>query len=149
MTETLTGGCVCGAVRYEVKPGFRMKPYACHCTDCQKRTGSAFGVQMGIVESDLILLGELITGTFRQPSGVVATYYACTKCLSKIYVLNSERPGFANIRAGSLDNSSDLNPVVHFWTRSKQLWIAIPEGVPTLETQPQSSEEWLKYVGPE
>lgn len=149
MSEILTGGCVCSAVRYKLKSGFRMKPYACHCTDCQKRTGSAFGIQMGILESDLSVTGELITVTFKQPSGVIATYHACKKCLSKIYVLNSQRPGFANIRAGSLDNSSEINPAAHFWTKSKQPWITIPDDVPALETQPKSDEEWLKYVGPE
>ena len=44
MSETLTGACISGAVRYSVAPGMRMKSYACHCNDCQTRSGSAFGI---------------------------------------------------------------------------------------------------------
>ena len=40
MKGELTGGCVCGAVRYTLKEGFRFLPYACHCSECQARTGS-------------------------------------------------------------------------------------------------------------
>src|SRR3546814_14775313 len=44
MKGELTGGCFCGAVRYVLEEGFRFRPYACHCTDCQSRTGSAFKI---------------------------------------------------------------------------------------------------------
>ena len=46
MKGKLTGGCLCGAVRYTLHEGFRLNPYACHCTDCQSRTGSAFSEHM-------------------------------------------------------------------------------------------------------
>lgn len=149
MEGTLTGGCLCGAVRYELKPGFRMRPYACHCTDCQRRTGSAFSLHMGVMAKDLTIEGELNEGTFVQPSGAISTITGCAKCMSRIYAAHDKRPGLASIRVGTLDNSKDVSPAAHFWVLSKQPWITIPEGVPTLETQPQSSEEWLQYVGPE
>ncbi len=148
MDGTLSGGCLCGAVRYTLHPGFRMRPYACHCTDCQRRTGSAFSLHMGIVANDLSIEGELNEGKFTQPSGAISTITGCAKCMSRIYAANDLRPGLASIRVGTLDISNEVSPAAHFWISSKQPWITIPEGVPTLETQPQTSEEWLKYVGP-
>lgn len=148
MADSLTGGCLCGAVRYELKPGFRMRPYACHCTDCQRRTGSAFSLHMGVMKKDVRIEGELNEGKFRQPSGAISTITGCAKCMSRIYAEQDQRPGLASIRVGTLDNSKNMNPAAHFWISSKQPWITIPDGVPTLETQPRSSEEWLEYVGP-
>lgn len=147
--KTLTGKCLCGAIRYSVKPGFRMKPYACHCHDCQRRTGSAFGIQMSVMESDLTVEGDMAEGHHVQPSGAEATIFACPLCFSRIYATNNSRPGIANLRAGTLDISPELVPAAHFWILSKQPWVAIPEGVAKLEEQPETAEEWLKLLGPE
>jgi hypothetical protein len=146
--ETLTGKCLCGAVRYSVKPGFRMKPYACHCHDCQRRTGSAFGIQMSVMESDLTVEGDMAEGRHQQPSGAEATIFACSQCFSRIYASNNARPGIANLRAGTLDSSPELVPAAHFWISRKQPWLVIPEGVPALDKQPETAEEWLKLLGP-
>lgn len=146
MSETLTGRCLCGSVRYTVKPGFRFLPYACHCHDCQRRTGSAFGIQLGVMESDFAVDGEIIEGTHVQPSGAVAGIFACKKCLSRIYTTNNIRLGVINLRAGTLDNSPTMVPSAHFWISQKQPWIALPAGVPALATQPQTPEEWMRYL---
>ena len=55
MKGELSGGCLCGAVRYVLREGFRLNPYACHCTDCQSRTGSAFSEHMLFALADLAL----------------------------------------------------------------------------------------------
>lgn len=147
MSEELTGGCACGAVRYTVKPGFRMKPYACHCTDCQRRSGSAFAVQMIVMRADLEAEGETLSSEYAQPSGATARMHACPRCLCRIYGINTTIPEIANLRAGTLDNSRELVPAVHFWVKSKQSWVVIPDDVPALETQPQSQEEWMELLG--
>ena len=149
MNEPLNGGCLCGAVRYTLKPGFRMKPYACHCTDCQKRTGSAFSSHMGVMEKDLELTGKLDEGYFVQPSGAKSTIMGCAKCRSRIYAKSSARPGFASLRWGTLDSSKDMSPQAHLWVSSKQPWIIIPDGVPALATQPDSPEGWLELLAPD
>ncbi|WP_211051318.1 GFA family protein [Parasphingorhabdus halotolerans] len=149
MTDELTGGCLCGAVKYTLKPGFRMKPYACHCTDCQKRTGSSFSMHMLVTEADLTVVGELNEGHVIQPNGAISTIAGCAKCLGRIYAANDQRPGVVSLRVGTLDDSMKMSPSAHFWVSSKQPWIIIPEGTPSLETQPQSNEEWIKYVGPD
>lgn len=146
MTETLTGGCLCGSVRYTLKPGYRMKPYACHCTDCQKRTGTAFSSHMAVMEKDIELTGELDEGHFVQPSGANSTIIGCARCKSRIYAKNDRHPGMVSLRWGTLDSSKDMSPQAHFWVSSKQPWIVIPDDVPALDTQPDSPEGWTEIL---
>jgi hypothetical protein len=146
MNAELTGGCLCGAVRYRVAPGLRMKPYACHCTDCQRRSGSAFGIQLGVMSDNLSVTGSIIEGEHVQPSGARAGIFACAKCLTRLYTTNDRRPGIANLRAGTLDNSPDLVPATHLWVKSKQSWISLPDDAHVLDEQPQSPEEWAKIL---
>ena len=149
MTETLHGGCVCGAVRYTWRPTIRFKVYACHCSDCQKRTGSSFALQQMALASDFTVEGELIEGGYTQPSGARARLYACPKCHSRIYGVNDSRAGVLIIRAGTFDHNKQIVPEVHVWTRSKQPWISLPPNATHVETQPDSSEGWAALLMPE
>lgn len=148
MVGHLEGGCLCGAVRYSVAPGLRFNSYACHCKDCQTRSGSAFGIQLGVMVADLVVTGTVIKGRHVQPSGAVAGIFACADCLTKVYTTNDRRPGFANIRAGTLDDSERLVPGFHLWTASKQPWVTIPQDVPALAGSPGSLEEWRALLSP-
>ena len=147
MTEALEGGCLCGATRYRVAPGLRLAPYACHCTDCQTRSGSAFGIQLGVAEADLVVTGPTIEGRHQQPSGAIARIVACRDCLTRLYTTNDRRPGIVNLRAGTLDTSASLVPAFHVWTASRQPWIVIPDDVPALEGQPADVAEWAELLG--
>ena len=148
MQGELTGGCLCGAVRYTLREGMRFRPYACHCTDCQARTGSAFSEHMLFALADLAITGPLDTGTVTQPSGAISTITGCAVCKARIYAENAARPGFASLRCGTLDRSAEVVPAAHLWVRSKQPWIVLPEGVPALAEQPGSQAEWIALVGP-
>lgn len=148
MAEVVTGGCVCGAVRFTWTPSVRFKLYACHCTDCQKRTGTSFSLQQMALEADFAVTGDMAEGGFTQPSGARARLFACPHCQSRIYAANDTRPGVVTIRAGTFDHSKSLVPDVHVWTKSKQPWIAIPEGTDAMETQPDSVEGWTRLLLP-
>lgn len=146
----VNGGCLCGAVRYTLRDGFRFRPYACHCTDCQTRTGSAFSEHMLFALADLTFEtdGALDRGTVTQPSGAVSTITGCAVCKARIYAENATRPGFASLRCGTLDRSAEIVPAAHLWVGSKQPWVVLPEGVPALAEQPRSQAEWIALVGP-
>ena len=148
MQGELTGGCICGSVKFTLRDGFRFRPYACHCTDCQSRTGSAFSEHMLFARQDLEIEGELDSGSYLQPSGAVSTIWGCATCKVRIFAENNTRPGFASMRCGTLDRSSDIVLAAHLWVGSKQGWVTIPDGVPTLEEQPRSQAEWMALVGP-
>jgi hypothetical protein len=149
MTETMTGGCLCGKVRYAVTPTMSFQSYACHCTDCQRRSGSAFGIQQSVLSHDLTVEGELLRGEHVQPSGAVAGIYACKHCLTRLYTDNNLRPGIVNLRAGTLDNSPEMIPAAHLWVQSKQPWVIIPDDAIVMETQPADAAGWLAILKPE
>lgn len=147
MEGKLSGGCLCGAVRYTLGEGFRFSPYACHCTDCQTRTGSAFSEHMLIVLSDLAIEGVLDVGEYDQPSGARSRIPGCAKCKVRIYATNDTRPGMASLRCGTLDDSASLVPAAHIWIKSKQPWIRLPADAVTMDEQPRSPEGWMQLVG--
>ena len=148
MRGDLTGGCLCGAVRYTLRDGFRFRPYACHCTDCQTRTGGAFSEHMLFAKQDIDIEGDLDSGTYEQPSGALSTIWGCAKCKVRVFAENDKRPGFASLRCGTLDRSHEVVPAAHLWVSSKQAWVTLPDRIPALAEQPQTQEEWLKLVGP-
>ena len=147
MKGELTGGCLCGAVRYILHEGFRMNPYACHCTECQTRTGSAFSEHMLFMLADLELTGELDVAEYTQPSGAHSRIHGCARCKARIYAENDTRPGMASLRCGTLDDSSAVVPAAHLWVKSKQSWIGLPEDARTVDEQPRTNEEWIALVG--
>lgn len=148
MEGELTGRCLCGRISYILRVGFRFPPYACHCTDCQARTGSAFSEHMLFARQDLEIEGELDSGSHQQPSGALSTIWGCPNCKVRLFAENSTRPGFASLRCGTLDRSAAIVPAAHLWVRSKQPWIVIPDGVPALAEQPRGQAEWLELLGP-
>ena len=119
------GGCQCGALRYEVTQAPSMV-YACHCTDCQRVTSSAFSMAIVLpADAFRLVAGEPRVMKRTTDSGRVSTRWVCPECGS--WISHGPRPGIRNVRAGTLDDTSWLRPTAHFWTRSKQPWVA-PRG---------------------
>jgi hypothetical protein len=109
--------------------------YTCHCTACQRLTGSAFSMGLVVAETAFRLSGVEPKPLQRvADSGRVNTRLVCPECGSSICGL--PRDGVVRIRAGSLDDTSWLRPTRHIWTRSKQPWITFAEGDEIFETQP-------------
>lgn len=136
MATIYAGGCQCGAIRYEVT-GAARRIYACHCTDCQRQSGGAFGMAMVVAEADFRLTrGEVNTFTLKSEAGRTKLGGFCSQCGTRIYNKTDWRPGTISVKPGTLDDTGSLQPQIHLWTRSKQGWVAIPEGVEAYETQP-------------
>ncbi|MBT3534487.1 MAG: GFA family protein [Rhodospirillaceae bacterium] len=133
------GGCACGAVRYAL----RAKPiivHACHCTDCQRITGTAFVLNAWIERDQVELLsGEPVSFRFTD-GGRNSCVYFCSKCGT--YVWTDYRPGFWFVRVGTLDDPKQFKPDMHIFTRSKQPWLTLPEGVPAFEEYYDRDQVW-------
>ena len=117
------GGCLCGAVRYE----FSTEPIAavhCHCRDCQKATGSGFATVFGLAVGDVTLDGTGSLGyfTLTADSGQAVTREFCRQCGSPLFTEAENNPGFLWIKAGSLDDSSWLQPTDACWVGSATDW---------------------------
>jgi hypothetical protein len=136
MSERRTGGCLCGAVRYELE----WPPQAtvvCHCRDCQKQAGTAFSVVGVSRREGLTLRGELTTFAHPGSSGQTVERKFCANCGSPVLTDTqaARAQGIVFFKAGTLDQTADLAPSLHYWTQSAQAWFALPAGATCLEQQ--------------
>ncbi|NQU61338.1 MAG: GFA family protein [Rhodospirillales bacterium] len=136
MAEKLTGGCQCGDIRYEVS-GEAQQVVACHCTDCQTQSGSAFGMTLVVKEENFKLTkGEVKGFTSKSAADRDKLGAFCPACGTRIYHKVEARPGKLAVKPGTLDDTSILKPSVHLWTSSKQSWVTIPDDAEAYEKQP-------------
>ena len=131
-----TGGCQCGAVRYEVV-GEPRQVIVCHCRECQRQSGSAFGMTMVVDEAALrIVQGEPKLFTRKTDSGREILCGFRPQCGTRIYHKPQYRPGTISVKPGTLDDTSWLKPGTHLWTVRKQGWVRVPDDVVVHEKQP-------------
>lgn len=142
MAETLDGGCACGAVRYRLA-GPPMFVHCCHCLDCQRQTGSAFVIN-ALIETDRITLlaGKPEPVPVPTDSKRPHDIHRCPKCQTAVWSDYGRRPGLRFVRVGTLDDPTALKPDVHIYTRSKQPWVGLPEGVPAFEEYYDMPKLW-------
>ena len=125
MQSVLTGGCLCGAVRYVVYGGVGPAGY-CHCEDCRRTSGSAFGVSVRVDASRLRIVRGSPKGYSKNgDSGRVVTRYFCPECGSPLYTVPPDHSDTYFIKAGSLDDPSTVRPHRQSWVRSRVAWAAI------------------------
>jgi hypothetical protein len=124
----LTGGCPCEAVRFEVS-ALPLLVYACHCTECQRWSGSAFSMSMPVAANSFVLTrGKPKAYRRTGASGVESTYWFCSDCGGRAYGQRDVRPDVIIVRAGTLDDTSWVRPVAHTYLRSAQPWELTPAG---------------------
>ena len=128
MLVPFSGGCQCGASRYTV----REEPfvsYLCHCTACQKRTGSAFGVSVQVPSSGFSLdKGAPKTHSRIADSGNELTMSFCGDCGTTLFGNNNARPQVTVAFGGALDDPSWVPIQAHIWTDSALEWMAMDPG---------------------
>ena len=142
MVDRLEGGCACGAVRYRLA-GAPMFVHCCHCLDCQRQTGSAF-VLNAMIETDRITLlaGKPEPVPVPTDSKRPHDIYRCPKCQTAVWSDYGKRPALRFVRVGTLDDPTALKPDVHIYTRSKQPWVGLPDGVPAFAEYYDMAKLW-------
>ena len=136
MDGTREGGCQCGEIRYEIS-GDPLTVAVCHCTDCQQQSGSAFGISMVVRrEAFRILKGEPRSYTKTADSGNTVECLFCGTCGNRIFHRPSAFPGNLNLKPGTLDDTSWIEPGMQVWTSSRQPWVTIQQGVAAFEKNP-------------
>lgn len=119
----ITGSCLCGSLNYTCNSD-SLFTAVCHCKACQKSTGSAFSVVMGVKKDDLTITGDTLRTYESVGESEKETYrHFCSKCGSTIMAEMASRPGLACIKAGTLDRPSELSPQLHVYWRDHQKWI--------------------------
>jgi hypothetical protein len=118
----IAGGCLCGKVRYSAnaEPAF---VGVCHCTDCQKYSGSAFSVVVGLAKDALSVEGNTTTYSKPGDSGQPTQRQFCPGCGSPIVEEVAVMPGMVMIGAGTLDDASWIKPGMQIFCDSAQSWV--------------------------
>ena len=135
MSDVHEGGCLCGAVRYKTT-GKPMSVSVCHCTFCQRRTGSAFSIPVYFPDEQIEFNdGERsVYQHISDESGRWLRVEFCPKCGTTVAWSSERRPGAHGISGGTFDDPDWVEVERHVWTRSKQKLAAIPPGVEQYET---------------
>jgi hypothetical protein len=145
VTESFEGKCTCGFVRYRMtsRPLF---VHCCHCTWCQRETGTAFALN-AMIESERveILAGEPVAIDTPSNSGKGQKISRCPKCHIAVWS-NYAGAGAAVrfVRVGTLLEPGRLPPDIHIFTSTKQPWVVIPPDMPAVAEYYDRKKYWPK-----
>jgi len=142
METSLEGGCACGQVRYRLARA-PLIVHCCHCTECQRQSGSAFAVN-ALIESACVEVtkGETVEANLPTESGRPHPAIRCGACGITLWSHYGGRRAMSFIRAGTLDEARGVTPDVHIFTRSKAPWVRLPEGAAAYEIYYDMEKVW-------
>ena len=132
---TITGGCLCGAVRYEIAAE-PITARACWCRACQKIGAGSGTVNVVFPVEALSVEGELIDYMSKADSGNMMHRRFCPKCGTPVITSSEARPHLFAVRAGTLDNPEIARPQMTIWTKEAPSWAQIDPNIPREAAQP-------------
>ncbi len=133
--EVHEGGCLCGAVRYQVTGYPNVWVGVCHCEFCKRRTGSAFGISAYFDEAAVRITGELKAYEYRSnETNRWLKNGFCPICGTTVTVTLEAYPGALCITGGTFDDPNWIRPTAHVWTRSALHWMVFPPDVELMTT---------------
>lgn len=129
MTFELHGHCTCGHIHYHLS-AMPLIVHCCHCTWCQRETGSAFIIN-AVIENAHLHLDHGSTETINTPSasGHGQQIRRCPHCRIALWS-HYRHPRLAFVRVGTLTHPDTCPPDVHIYTSTKQRWLTLPPDVP-------------------
>lgn len=130
MATLLTGGCLCGGVRFEVTQPLVSASY-CHCTRCQRRSGTAASVQARIAPGSLrIASGEELVRAY-DPGGGGFLKEFCSACGSALWSRSPEDSELMSVRLGAFDEDPGIRPSYRQFVAFAAAWEPVPDdGLP-------------------
>lgn len=122
---TRHASCYCGQLTAQVV-GEPVRISICHCTDCQRRTGSVFGEQARFPRENVTVTGVFTEHHRINDEGVKATFRFCPKCGSTICYEREGLEGFVVIPVGAFGDPNFPTPTVSVWEDDKHRWVVPP-----------------------
>ena len=123
--DRFTGGCLCGRIRFQVA-GTPLRVGVCHCMDCRKHHGAVFHASAIFPASALDVEG---------PTASYAGRSFCPTCGSPVVSELAKTAGVIAVKAGTLDDRSDVQPTVEVWCVDRQPWVSLPGMAVSLERE--------------
>ena len=135
----MTANCLCGGVQILVSG--KVGPLVhCHCTRCQKASGTAFSSNVNVRrEYWRFTAGEELVREFESSPGVYRAF--CRKCGSPIYSRWDAQPDMLRLRLGLVNEDPGRRPLAHFWVESKPAWFEITDALPQFARGPADHEK--------
>jgi hypothetical protein len=125
----LTGACLCGLVRFEISAPPLSATY-CHCTRCQRRTGSGASASAKLEPGSLtVVAGRDLIRTYQPADGFPKDF--CSECGGALWSRDPENPEAKSVRLGAIDGDPGIRPSAHQYTAYAAIWEPIPDdGLP-------------------
>jgi hypothetical protein len=134
------GGCQCAENRYRVI-GEPVWLTLCHCKECKRQSGSAFGMSLRVRKTDLeVSRGEARRWTRASDSGNPVICCFCGTCGTRLWH-EPALSGFVHVKPGTLDDPSKLAPRFEAWTKRKLGWLTIDGLEASVKGQPAPSQQ--------
>ena len=126
MSERVTGGCLCGALRYEARPA-GSPATLCHCESCRRATGTPVVAWLTCHAADLVWTGGA-PATWRSSPPVTRGF--CGRCGTPLTYAHDEDPEWVDVTVGSLDQPDVVAPADHIWTEDRLSWMTGLDALP-------------------
>ena len=127
--------CHCGQLQL-ICEGEPRRISVCHCTDCQRRTGSVFGIAAFYDRGSVTCKGTSRAFTRDSASGRSVTFYFCNQCGSSVYWEPARMPDLVGVAVGAFGDPDFPRPEQSVWTKDKHPWVSLPDGIPTFDVGP-------------
>ncbi len=129
---SIRGGCLCGSVRYEIDEPFVSAGY-CHCTRCQRRSGTAASASASVVPGSLrVVAGEELVECWAPPDGYLKCF--CSRCGGALWSSHPTEEGRLGVRLGTVDGDPGIRPQYHQFVAYAAPWEPLPEdGLPRFD----------------
>lgn len=135
MNEPYTGGCACGAIRYQIA-GEPLVSVDCQCRDCSRESGTGHASHVVFLRADVNLSGQASLWDMTADSGNIKTRAFCPKCGSPVYMTFAANPAILTVRAASLDDPQRYNPQMVTYHDSGYAWDQINPALPVFAKMP-------------
>ena len=133
----MTGGCQCGAIRFEIWDAPEAV-YVCHCTECRRQSSSAFGISVITRAAAFrVTSGEPRCWQRQTDSGNRMDCWFCPDCGTRVWHVSSTTPFMRSVKGGTLDDPPDLSSAVHLFVDRKLPGVVIPEGALQFAGEPE------------
>ncbi|MBN8221670.1 MAG: GFA family protein [Spirochaetes bacterium] len=136
MDKPFTGGCACGAIRYETKHAPIFQNH-CQCLDCQKRSGTGHGSYLTFpARAEMTITGKATEWQVAGDSGNMKSHAFCPVCGSPVYLTFAAMPELIAVHAASLDEPGRFTPQVLTYRVRGLAWDAMDPALKTFEKMP-------------
>ena len=131
----VTGGCLCGAVRYSIT-GEPAGTGQCHCKDCQRASGTGHMSLARFKKDDVAMSGQTASFASVADSGNINTRHFCPQCGSRLYGENSAFPGIVNVSVCCMDDNDWFVPGRVVYAKDRPKWDVTSTDVPNFDRMP-------------